>query len=241
MELYDGIFTRKSVRKFKRESLSFAQQDAILDFASKVKPLHPGIITKMVIVQPSEINGMLAIKAPHYLLIYAQKTAGNSMNAGFILQQMDLFLSLNDIGSCWLGMAKPKTVSLEGLEFSMMLAIGPSQEPVHRADTSEFARKPLQEIAQGDDLRLDAARLAPSARNRQPWYFVCKGGDIHVYHKRPGGLMGPIYDRLTPFDLGITLCHLMLASEKHGVPFFFDGSAELPALENLVPVGIIRR
>lgn len=240
MELYDVIFIRQSIRKFKRESLSSGQEAMILDFASKARPLYPHIKTKMVIVPPSEIKGMMAIKSPHYLLLYSEKKDGDFLNAGFLLQQVDLFLSTQGIGSCWLGMIKPKAPSLDGLDFVVMLAIGAPQEPLHRTDPSEFVRKPLQEIAQGRDPRLEAARLAPSASNRQPWYFVCGEGDIRVYRNKPAGLMGPIYDRLTQFDLGIALCHLMLAGEKQGVRFAFDDSAALPALENLLPVGVVR-
>ncbi len=240
MDLYDSIFVRKSVRKFSNMNLSHEQRAMIMSFIEKVRPLSPDIKTKMMIVNPAEIKGMMAIKAPHYLLLYSENKDGYLLNAGFLLQQVDLFLSSAGIGSCWLGMIKPKATFVDGLDFTVMLAIGTSQEPIHRKNLSEFNRKSLSEISRGDDPRLECARLAPSASNKQPWYFVCDKGDIHVYRKKPGGLMGSIYDRLTQFDLGIALCHLMLVSEKLGCPFVLDRLSNLPAMGDYLPVGALQ-
>lgn len=240
MELYDSIFVRKSTRKFKKDKLSPEQESAIMDFASKATPLYPGIKTKFVIVPPAEINTILAVKAPHYLLIYSEKKQGELMNAGFILQQIDLYLSTQEIGSCWLGATKPKTTSLEGLEFVIMLAIGMPKEPVYRENVDEFRRKPLTEISQGEEPGLEAARLAPSARNGQPWYFVCEDGNVKIYRKKPSGLLNSVFDRLAQIDVGITMCHLMLACKKDGRLFTFDDSKDLPPRDEFLPVGVVQ-
>ena len=240
MELYDSIFVRKSTRKLKKEKLSAEQQSLIMDFAAKAKPLYPEIKTKFLIVAPSEINTVLAVKAPHYLLIYSEKKQGDLQNAGFILQQIDLYLSTQEIGSCWLGASKPKITSLEGFEFVIMLAIGVPGETVYRANTEDFNRKTLPEISKGEDVRLEAARLAPSARNGQPWFFICEDGDIKIYRKKPRGLMNTIFDRLSQIDMGITMCHLMLAGDKNGISFAFDPKTDLPAQEDYVSIGVLQ-
>ena len=87
----------------------------------------------------------------------------------------------------------------------------------------------MDEIAQGTDSRLEAARLAPSGINIQPWYFIVSnpGQDthntIHIYKKRSGvvHLFYPYPD----LDMGIVLSHLYLACEKEGVPFVFSTEA----------------
>jgi Nitroreductase len=239
--LYDSIFVRKSVRKYKKENLSAEQQAGILDFAGKAIPLYPGIKTKVKIVSPSEINTLMAVKAPHYLLIYSEKKEGDLLNAGVVLQQIDLYLSSQGIGSCWLGVAKPKVTTLDGLEYVIMLAIGDSQEPVYRESVSDFNRKPLIEISQGEDIRLEAARLAPSARNGQPWFFVCEDGNIKIYKKKPSGLLNAVFDRLTQIDVGIAMSHLLLASEKYGLEFLFDDNkVELPSKADYLPIGTVK-
>ncbi|HHT64986.1 MAG TPA: nitroreductase [Clostridiales bacterium] len=240
MELYNSIFRRKSIRRFKREALSAAQLFLVEEYMGKAQALYPSIQTKMRIAAASEIHTMLAIKSPHYLLFYSESKDGYLLNAGFILQQMDLFFSSQGFGSCWLGVAKSKEPSVDGLDFIIMLAFGTPEGKKYRESLSEFRRKPLSQIAQGEDPRLQAAQLAPSARNSQPWRFVCQDGDILLYRKRAGAVMGLIMDRLNQIDMGISLCHLMLASEKQGMPFTFDSRADLPKRADCVPVGKLK-
>ena len=59
------------------------------------------------------------------------------------------------------------------------MAFGKPAEPLYR-ELSEFKRKPLAEISEGSDERLEAARLAPSGMNVQNWYFIAKDG-ISIY------------------------------------------------------------
>jgi len=95
------------------------------------------------------------------------------MNAVFLLQQVDLYLSAKNLASCWLGMAKlAKGVPtlMNGLEFVIMLAFGNTTEPIHRANTFDFKRHDLSAISSvaGADELLEPVRLAPSASNTQP-------------------------------------------------------------------------
>ena len=46
-------------------------------------------------------------EAPHFLAFFSEVKDGYAANAGFMMQQMDLFLSANGIGSCWQGGPKP--------------------------------------------------------------------------------------------------------------------------------------
>lgn len=149
------------------------------------------------------------------------------MNAGFILQQIDLYLSSKNIGSCWLGMAKPSKqvpVHKEGLEFVIMLAFGNASEPVHRVSTSEFKRKSLSaisETAYADDL-LEPVRLSPSASNTQPWYFSGQMDEITVSREKLNLIKSAIYDKMNQIDIGIALCHLLLTLENQGKQVSFD-------------------
>lgn len=72
------------------------------------------------------------------------------MNAGFLLQQVDLYLSDNNLASRWLGMAKPAKgvpTLINELEFVVMLAFGNTTEPIHRVNTSEFKRNDLSAMS----------------------------------------------------------------------------------------------
>ena len=239
MELYSSIFKRKSIRNFKQDKLSEDQCSSILEFAAKIAPLFPEIRYEISIADPEDIKGIMGVKAPNYLLFFSEEKDGDILNAGFMMEQMDLFLSASGIGSCWLGMVKPKDARQNGLDFKAVLAIGTPDEPLYRQSVSEFSRKSLDQISQGEDQRIEAARLAPSATNGQPWFFVCHDGDIMVYRKNTGALKGIFFERLTQLDIGIALSHLMIAGEKLGMPFDLDRQRKMPELKGYYSVGVV--
>jgi len=226
MQLYDSIFSRKSTRKFQTEALPAEQLTQIHNFIKTLKPLFPQIHTNIELTGPYDVKGMLAAKAPHYLLLYSEKMDGYLLNAGFLIQQVDLFLSSAGLGSCWLGMAKAAAPTKNDMEYVIMLAFGKAQDSTRREGVSAFKRRELSEIASGFDNRLEAVRLAPSSTNSQPWYFVCKKDCIHVYRKQLGILKAAMYNTMNQIDMGIALCHLYLASEKQGLSFSFSTETE---------------
>ena len=219
--LYQTIFKRKSIRKYDMTPLSASVLDGLTEFADHVTPLDRTIKYKFVYLGTGEVRNLLPIKAPHYICMYSETEPGYLMNAGFVLQQLDLYLSANSIGSCWLGLAKPGRQVLEpkgNMEFVIMIAFGNTNEQIHRTDTSVFLRKSLSEISQipGSEKLLEPVRLAPSASNSQPWYFSGSMEEIIVSREKPGLLKAPIYARMNQIDIGIALCHLWLSVEHYG-------------------------
>ncbi len=239
MTLYDSIFVRKSTRKYQQQALPPRQLSQIQAFVKDAKPLFPNIRTRIDLVNASEVKGMVSAKAPHYLLIYSEKADGYLTNAGFLLQQADLFAASLGLSSCWLGMAKAVEPAKDGLHFVIMLALGAAQGDPYRADASEFSRKPLSEISSGQDERLEAARLAPSATNSQPWYFACAEEGMYVYRQKLGALKAVMYEAMNQIDMGIALCHLWLAGERAGRTFAFEPGAQpnAPRVDGYACVG----
>ena len=239
MKLYDSIFTRKSTRKYRDQPLAQEQLAEIMDFARSAKPLFPEIEIRMELASSADVKGIVSAKAPHYLLFYSEKKEGYLPNAGFLLQQVDLYLASKELGSCWLGIAKTTAPSKNGLDYVIMLAFGLAQDsPIHK-DISEFNRQELSQISSGSDERLEAVRLAPSASNSQPWFFACQPEGIDVYRKKLGLLKGAMYETMNQIDVGIALCHLWLASEEHGKPFAFRLSANGPQREGYNFFGLV--
>ncbi len=225
--LYDTIFKRKSIRKYNMAGMEENVLSEIRKAAEGLLPLDPTIRTSFVILNGKETRGgLFAITAPYYLAIYSETKDGYLMNAGFMMQQMELLLSSKEIGSCWLGMAKPnKTVDqVAGMEFVIVLAIGYPLEPIHRIDVNEFKRKSIGEVTDIKGINQDpglldmieAARLAPSATNSQPWYFTGSSDSIRVYRKVLNPIQALIYDRMNQIDIGIALCHIWAAALKQG-------------------------
>ncbi|QHQ61408.1 nitroreductase [Anaerocolumna sedimenticola] len=220
-QLYETIFKRKSIRKFDMTPLDAAALSGIKNYAAEIRPLDKEIKYEFVYLVTNDVKNLLPIKAPHYICIYSEKKEGYLTNAGFLLQQMDLYFSANHLGSCWLGMAKVAgdiPDKKNSMEFVIMIAFGKTDEPLYRSDIAEFKRKNLTEITNLTDCKelLEPVRLAPSASNSQPWYISGSKEEIIVSRKSLNIIMAPIYNKMNQVDIGIALYHLWLSLEYHG-------------------------
>jgi nitroreductase len=234
--LYPYISKRKSTRKYEMEPIEEGQLREIKAFAEGLKPLNANIEVKYELTE--DVKNLLPVKAPHYFLIYSENKEDYLVNVGFMFQQMDLFLSSKGLGSCWLGMAKPTKSMNTKLEFVIALAFGKALEAPYR-ELSEFKRKPLSEISMGKDNRLESARLAPSATNSQNWFFVAQNERIHLYRKKLNAVRTLLYNKMNQVDIGITLCHLYIASLEQEKPFSFSQEKKPKGLKGYHYMGTV--
>lgn len=226
------IGKRKSIRKYKPENLDEATLAQVRQKLAEVTPIYPETPYRVKIV--SQVKRAFGINAPHYLLFYGERQEKSNVNIGFIGQQLDLFFSENGIGACWVGMAKAEQAEEEGLPFTIAIAFGKPAEPLHRTP-QDYKRKALAAISQGEDKRLEAARLAPSGINAQGWYFIAEDGKIHAYRKKPNPLLGLFAGALGEIDLGIALWHI--ASESN--TFSFVKEENPPQQKGFIYVGTV--
>ncbi len=219
-DFYNTIFKRKSVRKFAKEPLEASRLESLQSFIKGLTPLYKDIRTEIAILSENEVKSILPIKAPHYVVAYSEAKDGHLVNAGFMLQQVDLYLSANGIGACWLGMGTPQkeAASRNGLEYIIAMPFGDPEEPVHRESRSEFKRKTLSEITdiKGAEELLEAVRLAPSASNTQPWFFTGSADSMIACRSLPNMLKAALYGKYNRIDMGIALCHLRIAALHMG-------------------------
>ena len=216
MELKDMIGRRKSVRSYVPEPMDEATLQEIRAFIAQMKPLDPDIRVGWEIVPSSRVKCILPWKAPQLVAIYTEEKEGALENAGFLFQQLDLYLQSRGIGTCWLGMGKPEQqlAAKDGLAFCMLLAFGYPKNDPPRESVAEFKRKALGDIADEPDKRLEPARLAPSSVNSQPWYFTHEESMIHAWRVAPSGLMRRAMEKMNRIDMGIALAHLYVANSE---------------------------
>jgi nitroreductase len=127
-------------------------------------------------------------------------------------------------------MAKPEEKA--ALPCIICMAFGKPAEPLYRS-LSDFKRKSLSEMSEGNDERLEAARLAPSGMNAQNWYFIAEAGRIHCYRK--ASALRSITARLGSIDMGIALCHIAEESET----FIYNRADNPPQRKNLAYMGTV--
>ena len=234
-EFYSTIFKRKSIRNFNLTPLDDVTLKEISEYLNSLKPMYDGIKTEFKIISPDGVKRRMMKEAPHYIAVFSEVKEGYLTNIGYMLQQADLFLSTNGLGSCWQGIPAPTSELLNSsnLEFVIFIAFGKPKDPgsLHRTSISEFKRKPLREITDiaGEDELLEVVRIAPSATNSQPWFFTGSSDIIHAYSVKPGFIKRFMVKKYIPIDMGIAICHLKIAAEHFGkkAEIVFDKKAKM--------------
>ena len=159
---------------------------------------------------------------------YIQEKVGY-LGEGIILEATAMGLA-----TCWVGgFFRPKVAAsvVRTVKNEKVLAVTPVGRAVARPTREEIImtgfgrnhrRKPLSETATGLEQKdwpqwikasLEAARIAPSAINRQPWRFYVETNSITVSVDNRGLSFG-ISKRL---DCGIAMLHLEVAALDSGV------------------------
>lgn len=209
------IDKRRSVRNY-TDKLQDVLYGKLMDYISNsLIPLFDYIKYEIKVVDADKVRTS-KVKAPNYILFYSENKQGKELNAGFIMQQIDLFLQSNGAGSCWLGLASPLIQSDKGYQYIIMLSAGMTDKPL-REGAGDFKRKTLDEAGDlSDKDLLQAVRLAPSAVNCQPWYYKEREKDIVDVYLVRKILHKAILKRYDKIDIGISLYHLVLALKDKG-------------------------
>jgi len=214
-QYYQTISKRKSFHLFRnvgKDRLDASEIEEIKRAYESFERLYPDIKTSIRILPAEDVN--FKRDAEYCILIYSEKRENYLMNAGYIGEQLDLYLVAHDIGSLWFGIGKPDEQVFDGLDFVIMIAIHKiSDTKLFRKDMFKAKRKMLSEIWEGDTLGVgEVARFSPSSCNTQPWYAKNDGNTLTVFrYKKPGkrGIMPAAavayYNRI---DIGIFLCIL---------------------------------
>ena len=203
MTLYETIFARRAVHSYDMtaiDSEALVEIQAFIDATDQIN----GQSARLEIVAANKVkNGI----APHYILTGCAADATAYMNVGYVLENVDLYLQSKGYGSLWLGMAKPNET--DG-DFCIMLAFGKTNVPL-RKDVKEFKRLPIGEISNTDNAIAQAARLAPSAMNSQPWKLDFAEDKLTIRYFGRGITKLILKNKLSKIDLGIVTRHAAVA------------------------------
>ena len=196
MNLYEAIFTRKTVKKFLPEKLSEEELAGILAHYRELPGLFGNIHTEMRIIKEDDKVRRFSptgVKAPQYLAFYSEESPRYHMNMGALMQHMALYLCTLGLGSCFLDpsvLRKGAQQAEPGKKLLGLIAFGKSRGS-HLHKRGEEHRLPLNELCVFKEVPrqwmkqlLEAARMAPSEGNSQPWRFVVYDNRIHIFTKK---------------------------------------------------------
>jgi len=213
MGIFETIFIRRSVRKYDMTPLAtevLADIKMFLDGSNQIA----GQKAWFEIVDAKAVTDD---KAPHYIMAYCSAETSQYINVGYTLQNVDLYLQSKGLGSLWLGMAKPEDNEDDerGKDFCIMMAFGKTDVP-QRESQDEFKRLAISKISDQDNAIAQAARLAPSAMNSQPWKLKFDSGKVTVEYCGRGLLKAMLKKKMNKIDLGIVTRHVELALQHDG-------------------------
>ena len=216
-----AIVARRSVRSYTGEPLRESVLDGLVEFISGISPLHDSIPVDIEIYNrddfANDFSRSAIYRASDFVVIRSAKNSkGYLQNVGFIGEQIILWLTHIGIGSCWVGMAKPKKHPARGeLPYVISIEFG-------RADNAPFRRLPedsprmklheviMNEISRPEFLKiLDAGRLAPSAFNLQPVRFFTADHNIYICRKTPP-IKNKKFEDIQQIDVGAAMANMFV-------------------------------
>lgn len=244
MQPYEAIFKRKSVRQYSKTTLTQQELALVEQSIARAKPLYPSLDVQIhFALDGDEVHstmlGMLGsygkVRAPHYLVATAVPEGRYLESTGYLLEQVILDLTTAGIGTCWIGahLNSQPVQSIIDLPVAhvpvLLVAFGhpASTGSVWRKGNGEFKRKQSSTLVFGQMNSswldcLEAARLAPSAVNSQPWRFLAEDESVlHVYQAK-AGITGKLLQTVNKVDMGIVLSHIMLTYSTNNQLISFE-------------------
>lgn len=212
------IFKRKSIRRYdKNLSITADEMEKIKQRIVNLMPLVKEVKVKFKIVEREKTTSK---RGEYCLLMYSEQKPLYLLNAGYMLEQIDLFLASRNIGTCWYALAKTKELTSDGLDYVIMLAFGKSHSEDFRKDFSKTNRKDLETIWKGEHY-LDIGeivRYAPSACNTQPWRVVSEDNCLRIYRTTQIKSFMPAskLSYYNSIDMGIFICFLDITLSQKG-------------------------
>lgn len=214
MNLYEGIYKRKTIRRFLPDKIDPLLLEYILNFTSHLEMLDESQQVQFEIVESKDERAF-----PYFLVISALPVEGYELNVGFLMQQIMLYLLTKGIGSCFLKYHKLPIHEIPGFKPTIMIAFGKTNQNLTH-DSKKINRLPLSDLCtfkdpENEDMKkiLHAARVAPSHYNSQPWRFVVYENRVHLFCKKSKHLMEPSLT-LKKIDVGCALANMFLAAEE---------------------------
>jgi len=253
MTTIETIQKRRSVRTYTGEPLREEHTTQIKQFIDSLQaPFDAKARIELLSIhfndKPVKLGTYGYIKgASDYLALIYEEAPFAETAAGYMFEQVLLFCTGLDLGTCWLG------GSFSRSDFKKQIQLKPNEKlrivsPVgYASDKQRFLEKyivgadknhasrkpfgelffdkhfdiPLTDASAGIFLSpLEMVRLAPSANNKQEWRALLEDKTLHFY-KKP-------YLNFDSIDMGIALCHFEQSCKELGIEGRFEILKDFP-------------
>lgn len=270
-ELFQALLNRYSLRAFASDALEPSDLDRIEELTQTTEPLLEtnsfgfSLLRQPTAKQRSSLMGMINphIQPPHILLTWMNSESPAYTNLGYRMEQVSVQLHRMGIGSCFIGtMGREDNINqLVNLPprsvTGAVLAIG--KPASSNLELKPKKRLPLEKIAFLENLStplrapgelapiMEAARVAPSATNAQPWRLLWKKPELFLFvtPKKLANLLSNEYRKYCLYDGGICMANISMSLKAHNLPakweFLDPTSSTVPQHpQELIPLGKIK-
>ncbi len=242
-DLMELIETRKSVRSFDGRPVSAEDRSRLAEYMNTIT--NPfGIPVSFVLLDAKENNLSSPVLTGETLYVAGKVVKRDYADVafGFSFEKLVLYAWSLGVGTTWIGgtMKRETFEHAAGLcDGEMMPCISPLgypakkrsvREALMRKGVSADTRLPVETLffenswetplsaAIQEELHelMEMVRWAPSAVNKQPWRIVTADGVFHFYEKQDKGYVSEKTGDLQKIDVGIALCHAVMALEAQG-------------------------
>ena len=235
--LHAAIPARHARRSYDGERVAASDLDALESFAHAFQP-WPGARVALVRAAPQALFAGIVgsyggVSGASSALVFICGDGAGPEAVGYTGEAVVLEATARGLDTCWVAGAFSKHVTAAHVTLApgeRILAISPVGHATGRATVKERLlfgaarakhRRPLDEIAPGHEgwpdwarAAVEAARVAPSAMNRQPWRFRMEDGALVV------GFAGADVTKVRTskrLDVGIAMLHAELGALAEGV------------------------
>ena len=208
---FDGKVPKDEFYELKDLTASLCNETARIDFRSK-----NGVLFKVPVF--SLLGGVEGTNCFGAVIVRdSDKRMGGYIGEAFLLECVS-----RGLGTCWLGATYKKNMLRDLIELDRderiigVIAVGRcSRLPEHTQKKSVeqltgLEREELNALPAWQQEAVRMAKLAPSARNRQPWELEIEGDHIHIFSNSSNFGYGDV-------DCGIAMLHIELGAARHGV------------------------
>ena len=240
-DISDVIKKRRSVRTFEKKALTDEDYSRIKDYLSEVKNPYD-IPVEFRLLDPGEygLKSKVLKGESLYFAGKVKKVPHFEEAFGYSFEAVVLFAQSLGVGTVWMA----STMNRDAFEKAMELKeneILPAVSPLGYGSDKMSMTESLMRRTLGADNRLDTGkivfeneygnsfkgrddklleealemvRLAPSARNKQPWRLILSGNEVHFYEKKDAGFDRKETGDIQKTDIGIAMCHFANVMES---------------------------
>ena len=234
---------RRSVRTFDGERLRAEDLEKLSSYMAELKnPYGIPVECRLLDAKKQVLKCPVVTGTDLYVGAKAKRAPHVEEAFGYSFEMLVLYAQSLGIGTVWVGgtmdrAAFERAMDLEADE--MMPCMSPLGYPAKKMSIKESmmrkgikadSRNPFEsmffdgafdmpltpEKAGVFSHPLEMVRWAPSAVNRQPWRVVVKENAAHFYLKHTRGFVSEAVGDMQKIDMGIALCHFVLAAEEDG-------------------------